>query len=98
MRSALSALVDVLFVSIVVVGLTAGVVALFSPSANDAVARFYGRHMGLTEQAACPRYLGNNFWFACAGEVRRRHPPPAVIAKGGQPTSNSDLHSLHSTK
>jgi hypothetical protein len=96
-RSALSALFDVFFILLIMGGLAAGVVATFNPTANDAAARLYARKMGLTEQADCPGTLGNNFWFACAGEVRRLH-PATEVAGSAKAAPGAGLYSLHPPK
>lgn len=77
-RNAITALVDVVFVLSVVVALACGLLAILDPRANAAAAHLYARQFGLTEEVACPSAAGNGFWFSCAGEVRRIHPPAEI--------------------
>lgn len=51
------------------------VLTLFSAAGQERAARGFARGFRLKLEAECPQSLGNPFWFACAAEVRRLHPP-----------------------
>jgi hypothetical protein len=44
------------------------------PRSGDTVAHVWARGLAIRDENACPTYLGNSFWFSCAGEVRRLNP------------------------
>jgi hypothetical protein len=55
------------------------------PRSGDKVAHAWADGLGLKNEAACPTYLGNSFWFSCAGEVRRNGPPVTASDTGRGP-------------
>lgn len=48
------------------------------PRSGDKVAHVWARGLANRDENACPTYLGNSFWFSCAGEVRRLNPAAPV--------------------
>jgi hypothetical protein len=70
-RSGFGALLDAMIGLSVAVGLLLCALLLLNGDNRDQLARFYARQFHVTDENACPRYLGKPFWFACASEARR---------------------------
>ena len=54
------------------------------PRSGETVAHVWARGLAIRDENACPTYLGNSFWFSCAGEVRR-HSPSAPATEATSP-------------
>jgi hypothetical protein len=70
-----TAILDITFALTVLATFGVSILTLLTNDARDQLAHAYARQFRVATEDECPRTLGKPFWFACASEVRRIHPP-----------------------